>query len=131
MVPITLAGTTYQMTPRFEAIASIEQKAGSFIALARKLAQGDISLSELACIIEAAIDADNAPIGEALVMGDLPHAMDAVAAMMITILGKNGSEETMSRDELEQLRAKFPDATAPEAVSTTHPHTPDIAPAAN
>jgi len=108
---IILDGNSYTLHPTFAALSGIEQTLGiGFVALARKLAEGDITLEELAAIISGCM-AETPPDKDALVRGGLANVIETVSDMFAAVFGESG-EAPITRRNLEEMMDRFSDVTA-------------------
>lgn len=91
------------------------------MAIARKVAGHDLGIAELVTILECSMkETPPDDLGEALVHGEMGKAIDAVAAMMLHILGETTEDvPSLTRKEVEQLYRLFPDITAVAGVAGT------------
>ena len=92
-VEIALAGRRFLLRPTFAAIAEIEERSGQgLIALARRLAAGDIRIVDVATIVTAGLRAAGEPakretVGEMVLetgLGPLAPAIGAFLRAAIT-----------------------------------------------
>ena len=87
-VVIMLDGIAYVMRPSFEALVLIEkQLSQTLIQIADKISTENISLTELAVIIEICMEkrASAEFIQDAIVRGGMTSALNAVADLMMAI----------------------------------------------
>jgi len=115
-VKIILDGKSYVMRSTFEALSRIERELGSGVmSLAKKIADGALTLEELATIIGHAIESDLSPdaIRAAILGSGVTHATQAVTGMFVRIFRGFHTEgahiEAVSREELNKLASHFPD----------------------
>jgi len=86
-VSITLDGISYVMRPTFERLNRIEQKLNmGFVALARKLADGNIMLEELAVVVAECMQ-EKIAVRDALTHGGIMEAIASVSAMFALVFG--------------------------------------------
>ena len=87
-VEIELAGRRFLLRPTFAAIAEIEERSGQgLIALARRLAAGDIRITDVATIVTAGLRAAGEPakretVGEMVLDSGLGALAPAVGAFL-------------------------------------------------
>jgi len=87
-VGIMLGGKIHVMRPTFAALSRIEQELHTgLLALAGKLFEGNITLEELAVIINCCLMESSIPVNDALVQGGVTGAMQAVAEMFALVFG--------------------------------------------
>lgn len=120
-IEIILNGKAYTLRPTFEALTTIERQLSHGVhALAHKLVGGLLTLEELKTIIvSCCVSAHNeAEMEYALVRGDFSHAVEKVAEMFGHIFGSKITP-AMTREQLEALKQRFPDATVSGCYPTT------------
>ena len=87
-VEITLDGKPYILRPTFAALSGIEQKLHvGLIALAGKLAGGEITLEELVVIIAQCVVETPPNIHDALIRSGLASAVESIGCMFTSVFG--------------------------------------------
>ena len=97
-VAISLGGRSYLLRPTFAAIAEIEARSGQgLIGLARRLAAGDIRVSDFACIVHAGLRAAGEParfekVGELVLEEGVANLAPAVGEFLRAAIAGGGDE---------------------------------------
>jgi hypothetical protein len=108
-IEIKLGGKSCQLRPAFTALTRIEQQLGTgFFALARKTAQGMMTLEEMAVVISCCTDGlSTAFVQKNLVQDGLGQAQRAVAALFTIAL--KGETSPIQREEFDAMLQQFSD----------------------
>lgn len=83
------SGTHYRLNPSFDDLLKIEQKLDTtLLKLAKKTADGEISVNELAVILENSLEEEvrHGDIKSHILESGITHALQAVTSLMVCIL---------------------------------------------
>src|SRR5579884_706629 len=112
MHAIPLSGTPYALNPDFAACCAIERRLGVAItALAARLADGQMTVEEMAEVFSACLPPEQTLSGDALLDIGLERATALLAQFFTRIFrGRdNSAADAPDREALSKLAARFPD----------------------